>query len=128
MKDHLGPVTRYTFVGTLNTAIYSLLLYLFLFCLQLESKAAVTLSFTIAMVFQFLANRYFTFRSSGALRVQLPRYLTMAALSYLVSLGLVVGLSDNLHLPAPAVVVICAAVTALLGYCSGYFWVFGDRR
>jgi putative flippase GtrA len=127
-KNHAGRLIRYSIIGVLNTLLYGFLLIYCTKHLGMSSVAAVTVSFALTMIFQFSANRYFTYNAQGHLRRQIHRYLWTTAFNYVVSLILVVILADGLHIAMEWVVLICGATMLALGYLFGYVWVFRGEK
>jgi putative flippase GtrA len=127
VAKHAGRAIKYVLVGAANTLLYAGLLYFFLEKMALGGWASVTCAYLIAMVFQYSANKYFTFEARGALTKQFTRYLISAFASYLLSLALVEICIVRLGISTGSTVLICMISTALMGYVLGYFWVYKER-
>ena len=123
LSSHAGLFAKYAIVGGANTLLCAALLYFFLE-LGLSAAVAAAGAYGIAMVFQFVANRVFTFRSQSNAGRQVARYVTVSALSYVVSVLAIHVATQTLGQSNLVAVLACAMVTAPLGYVLGYFWVY----
>jgi putative flippase GtrA len=121
---HVTRAAKYTIVGITNTFIFTALLYVFLEELSWGSVTSVSSAYFLAMIFQYTANRYFTFQANGTVSRQFFRYLISALASYLLSLLIVEICLNYLKMSTGFTVLICMIATALLGYLLGYFWVY----
>jgi putative flippase GtrA len=86
--------------------------------------AATTGAYVVAFVFTFTLNRLWVFRASeGSPSGQVTRYLVLVGVNYLVTLGIVLGLTA---LAVPVVVAKTAAVVviALSNFVVYRGWVF----
>jgi putative flippase GtrA len=123
-SPHLTRAAKYVLVGGANTVIYTGLLYFFLDRLAWGAAASVTSAYVLAMIFQYTANRYFTFGARGNAPRQFVRYLVSAFASYLLSLAIVEVCLGYLQVSTEVTVVICMIATAALGYVLGYSWIY----
>jgi putative flippase GtrA len=125
VKQQRANAARYVVVGAANTLVYSTLLYIFLEVLSLNSNAAVTLAYAIAVPFHFAMNRIYVFRAiQGEIHGQVVRYAVMVAVTYGVSLIVVFVGINVLNLHSWAVVVANVAATTLAGFLLAAIWVF----
>lgn len=124
MRSMFGQPVKYAAVGVANTFLYAGLLFVFLRYVEASKPILVALAFLLAMSFQYLANRAFTFRSQKKINSELPRYLFAALLNYLITL-LVVYVSIDFFLTSEVwASIIASLVTAVSGYLLALLWVF----
>jgi putative flippase GtrA len=123
LSSHARLVAKYVVVGGANTLLFSATLFIFLDSLHLVSTVAVAMAYAVAMVFQFIANRVFTFRSKASAGPQIVKYLGMSGITYVLNVLVIEG-ARGMELSNLVAVVACASVTAVVGYVLGYFWVY----
>ena len=84
---------KYIFVGVSTVIIdYSLL---FLLHSQFKNGifSAVSIAYWTSIVYSFLINKYWTFKSSGGIPIrQLLQYVLLLIFNYLITLGIITGL------------------------------------
>ena len=123
--SHRRSIGAYLVVGGITAAIYYALIGLLWGLLGAHYLVAVSIAYVSAVAFHFLANRRVTFEafhdSAGR---QLPRYVALAVLNYLVTL-VVVDLAvrfAGLHVYVATTLAILA--TLATGYVGMTRWVF----
>jgi len=126
MTHHVWRLVRFAVVGTLNTLLYIAVFYLLLTILHFRETLAGTLAYILSIAFYYGAHRYFTFRSNASILREIYRLIPATALTYLVSLGLIITLSRGLLLSPGWVAVLAGGVTAATSYLLGYLWVFAQ--
>ena len=114
---------RYIAVGVINTLVYTALYQLGLL-IGLDYRVSLTVSLAITIVVSYLLSKIFAFRKKGNYKKELPRFLTINVIQYVVllaSLFLLVeiaGLAENiagLFLPL---------VSLAVSYAGHKFWTF----
>ena len=121
---HRKFAARYFLVGAANTVIYSCLLWFFLKGNNFPYPVSIGFAFVIAMSFQYLANKYFTFGVTSASIGEVARYLAAAALNYVVSVLVVWVCLDILNISTLSASVSSAFAAAFAGYFLSFFWVY----
>lgn len=115
---------RYIVVGLSNTLIYSGLLWFFLAMDRFAYPTSIAFAFSLAMIFQYFANKYYTFEVRSLSVSEVIRYFVLAGLNYIISVFLVwIGL-DLLHLNFLAASVISAGFVAGFGFLMSMLWVY----
>jgi len=118
-------------VGFSNTLLYVSMFQVLWRLLHLNYKFAVTGAYLVAVTFHFSMNRMVTFQNNkGRLHHQIPKYVIMILINYLLTLG-VVEVTVVVMLFSPDVgMLFSIAVTLMTGYLISKYWVFysGDRR
>lgn len=111
-------------VGVANTLLYAALLFFFLKKLVWGNIASVSSAYVLALIFQYTANRYFTFQSKDKVPRQFGKYLVSMFISYMLSLAIVEVCLNYLKISVGITVVICMFATTILVYLIGHFWVY----
>ena len=115
----------YAVVGFFNTLLYILMFQLLWKILYLNYRFAVTGAYLVSVIFHFSMNRIVTFQSGqGKLYHQIPKYIIMILINYLLTIG-VVEVATVVMLLSPDVgVLLSVAVTVITGYLMLKYWVF----
>lgn len=118
-------LVRFLAVGASAAALQLLALWLLLRGLGLQYQAATLAAYAVSVVYHFLANRYFTFRASGAPRGrELWRYAVLVAANAALTLA-VVSACVELAGTTPYLGTLAAiAATVALGFVASRYWVF----
>lgn len=82
-------VARFGIVGVLNTLVGLSCIYLVIYLLNADAGLANALGYAIGLAVSFLLNRIWTFNNNQRVASVLPRYLLVAAVSYLLNLAAV---------------------------------------
>lgn len=128
MRANVGQLLRYSLVGLINTFFYAVLLFISLKSLEAPRPVSVAAAFVIAMIFQYFANRSFTFRSKQRLGGELLRYLIAALLNYIITLVVIFIAVDCLRLSEAWASVSAGLLTAFTGYFFSLLWVFSNEK
>jgi putative flippase GtrA len=114
---------RFVLVGLgLNAAGYAT--YLLLTWRIMGSEAAMTITFSVATLLSFLANRSFTFRHTGGQLAALRRFLTYYAILYLINFIALWVVAGQMGVPHQIVQGCMILVLALLNFIMQRYWVF----
>ncbi len=94
----------------------------------LEAKyAANALGFVVSVLTNYTLNRRWTFRSSGAVRRELPKFFTVSLLAYAANLIVFSICLQRFHFgPNPSQLVAIAAVTPI-NFVANKLWSFRRR-
>ena len=112
-------------VGSLTAGIYISLFTLLLKALNGNYQIAVSISYVVAVVLHFTANRKFTFKSrTNMLSQQLPRYLIMLVINYFITLTFMHVAIEVCHLPPYLGIVFTICATGVLNFLIYKFWIF----
>lgn len=128
MKADFGQLLRYSLVGLANTFFYAGLLFISLKFLEAPRPVSVAAAFVIAMIFQYLANRSFTFRSKQGVGGELLRYLIAALLNYIITLVIIFIAIDFLSFSEAWASISAGLLTAVTGYLFSLLWVFRNEK
>ena len=127
--SHRRGIAAFLVVGGITAVIYYALIGILWGLLGAHYLAAVSVAYVSAVAFHFLANRRVTFDASrDSARRQLPRYVALAVLNYLVTLA-VVALAvrvAGLHVYVGTTLAILA--TLVTGYVGMKRWVFARAQ
>lgn len=125
---HRKTLAKYALVGTINTAIYSLLLWFFLGVEYFPYPFAIAFAFCLAMVFQYLANKYFTFGIAEKSLGEVFRYLTGAGINYSLSVLTVWLCLDVIQTSNLLASILSALIAAVVGYFVSFFWIYKNEN
>lgn len=130
LDNKIGVMALFSYgvVGGLSAAISFASFAILWDVLHVYYKIAVTISYFLAILFNFLCNRRFTFQSSGSNVIDhMYRYITMVLLNYAITM-VIVHMSVKWFDLSPYVGLIAAAVvTAITGFTLSKFWVFSKN-
>jgi putative flippase GtrA len=115
---------KYGLVGVLNTLIGYGSFLLFIYLLEIHYTTAVILSYLLGTINSFLLNRYWTFRSNGAVIRQFSRFVTITVLSVVLNILLLLVLIDLLNIEAAIAQAMSIAIIAVVGYLGHRAWSF----
>jgi putative flippase GtrA len=117
--------TKFLLVGASSAIVYFLSFTLLWEFFHLNSKVAISTGYVLSVVVHFCGNRYFTFQAGQRhLKKQLPRYLVMIFINYLITLA-VVHFVVNICLLSPYLGIAASiAATVMVGYFLSKFWIF----
>lgn len=89
MSGLIRQSLRFGAVGLVNTAIGLLAIYAVIFFFNTGPAVANAIGYAIGLAVSFALNRLWTFGDSRSIAKVLPRYLLVAAMSYLLNLSVV---------------------------------------
>jgi putative flippase GtrA len=119
-------VVGYLLINVCTFCIDLGLLTLFHGGFKLWLPLSVTMSYSIASLVSYTCNRIFNFQSHGAVGTQLPLYIGVLVLNYLMFiLGLVDGL-NSLGIEYQAARIMAACCEGVFLYCCMRWLVFRD--
>lgn len=96
MSGLIRQSLRYGAVGLANTAISLITIYAAIFFFSTGPAVANAIGYAIGLAVSFALNRLWTFGDSRSFGKLLPRYLLVAAISYLVNLSVVLVATHRL--------------------------------
>ncbi len=120
---------RFLVVGGTTFVIYFVLQFLLEWA-NLGPYAALTIAYAAAAAYHFLTNRHFTFRSSaadGGIVATLPRYASVALLTYVISLIVVkLVMSGGFRIQVGMFAGI--VLTTIVSFVLAKSWIFRNSR
>jgi len=111
LQKRIGHMTRFGIVGIVNTVLDLALFSLLIYVLEVSLFPASFLSYFLAMIFSFFANKLWTFGQSLTDRrwfAQLTYFTATNAVGLVVSVGSIAALAPALG-PLPAKIVTAGA-------------------
>jgi putative flippase GtrA len=116
---------KFGLVGAATAAIYFLVLAFHLEGLGADYNLAVSIAYIVSVVFQFIANKHFTFKSETTnVPLQLAKYLVLLLINYLVTILVVRFVVENLGLTAYHGVLASVPLIMVVGYLLSKPWIF----
>lgn len=116
---------RFLFVGALNTAVGYGLFSLFIF-LGLHYIVAQTLSTLIGIAHSYLWNKYFTFGKTARSFKEALRFVSVYAVSYLISLLLQYLMIERAGISAYLAGFVSLVFTTIISYAGHNYYSFGN--
>lgn len=119
----------YLVVGGLTALIYFGFFALSVNIFDLDYRLGITIAYIFAVIFHFLTNRKFTFRSAESPVIhQWLRYLGVLLVNYLITLGVVSFFVDRLGFSTYVSAGLSLLATVGVGYFASKFWVFRNKE
>ncbi len=126
---HWAKVFRFLLVGGLTFSIYYGFLWIAYGFFHMPYPGAVAVSYSFAIIFHFLASRKITFNSLGTKpQKQVVRYLAVAALNYLVQLGVIRLCFEIYGINFYISTFFGILLTMIIGFILMNFWVFVGEK
>lgn len=109
----------------MTACIYFSLFALFWQLLGMNYQVAVTITYLLAVLFHFSANRRFTFKAHGANLMQhLGKYACMVAINYLITLAMMHFIVEVLHFTPYAGLILSVFANTNANFLMSRYWVF----
>lgn len=115
---------KYLIVGLLNTLIYTGLLLVFLQADITPVTISVGIAFLLAMLFQYIANKFFTFKIIERSWSEVARYILLALINYGISIFVILIVINVFQLSFFLAGLISALLVAFTGFTISFFWVY----
>lgn len=96
--EFVGQIMRYLITGFSSAAIEFTLLFIFRDIAKLSIVAANTIALSIVFWFNFLMNRFWSFKSTGSIKKQLAMYLVLFVFNLTASDIMMYLMTDRLSL------------------------------
>lgn len=122
-----GLVSRFAMVGIGATLLYASLALLFSQMALAPIQASV-LAYAVATVFSYLGQKFLAFRSRGAHRSELPKFLVLTAVGFGVATAMPAFFSGLLGFQPYVAAVATCIVVPLINLFVLDRWVFSARR
>lgn len=125
-KQVFSPeIFKYIFVGASTGALYFLILQWLFEVLAIEEYIAISISFIVAVIFQFVANKLFVFRGNIHFRlIQILKFCLVVGANLVITLFVVWQVSIQLNIGPFGGSLIALPITTAVGYLINKFWVF----
>ncbi len=123
-RNLTGRIGRFGIVGLLSTGLYFVFYLLLLALAPLAPPLASVTAYVLVVPLNFVAQRSFTFRSSGAIGGELYRYLAVTAIGLATSFCAVWVTSNWLALPAFVGGLATMALVPVVTFVLMELWVF----
>ncbi len=128
-KIGVQAALRYCIIGGLSAAISFLSFGLLWSKFHVHYHISVTISYILAILFNFSCNRYFTFKSSGScLSRHVYRYMTMIILNYAITILIVHIAVEGFSLSPYIGLLASIVVTAITGFTLSKLWVYSTSQ
>ncbi|MDD5461557.1 MAG: GtrA family protein [Methylococcales bacterium] len=128
MRELIHQSVRFLAVGLVNTAVGLLSIYAIIFFFNAHPGLANAIGYAIGLAVSFVLNRFWTFSDSQSIVKVLPRYLTVAGISYLLNLGVVLIGTDYFGIGPYLVQLFGMAVYTPTMFLGCRFFVFNGKQ
>ena len=132
LKRNIIQFIKFCFVGGSGVIVNLAAFNLTLFVWQAASGDTPTaakylgnaLGFVISVLTNYYLNRRWTFRSSGAVASELPKFFIVSVIAYLVNLGIFTLCLSVLHLSANPSQLVAIACVLPINFVLNKLWSF----
>jgi putative flippase GtrA len=126
-KSLFGRMLRFALVGTVVTGGYAASAYGGIEWMGMRPLSANLLGCAVAIIISYAGQKYFTFRSDGSHRVELPKFLfislcAVACSTFSITVVTHIGLDYRVG------ILISAAAVQLGNFMAMNLWVFSHSR
>ena len=128
MTQLLRQSIRFAGVGIINTAVGLSVIWAVMFLFGAAPALANAAGYAIGLGLSFVLNRSWTFGSRAASAEQLPRFMLVAALSYLANLSAVMLAISQFSVNAYLAQLVGAAMYTASFFFGCRWFVFPARR
>jgi putative flippase GtrA len=128
MTGLLRQSIRFAAVGLANTAIGLAAIYAVMFFFQTGPAIANAIGYAIGLAVSFSLNRVWTFNSDRPVGHVLPKFLLVAALSYLLNLGAVVAAASHFSVNPYLAQLLGVGIYTVCVFFGCRWFVFAPRR
>jgi putative flippase GtrA len=122
-------ILKYLVIGGITFVLYEFFLWIFFSRLGFTHLLSITISYFLAILFHFMANKKITFKvRNNTNQKEVIYYLLIAGVNYIIQLLINYTLINlfGLNIYVSALVGICC--TVILGFLSLNFWVFKPKN
>ena len=125
IQQNRVSIAWFIIVGTLCAGVHLSSFQLLWKIAHVHYQVAVSIAYVLSVLVHFFANRQVVFKNhTTELAVQLPRYIFMLAINYLVTLLVVSVAVEILSLQPIVGIVLAIGCTVNVSYLLSRFWVF----
>lgn len=133
LKKSAEQFIKFCFVGAsgvvVNLAVFNATLLLWRMAAGGTSPPAAeylgnALGFILSVLTNYYLNRRWTFRSSGAVKRELPKFFTVSIVAYLVNLGVFTLARHGLHLDDNVSQLVAIACVMPINFILNKLWSF----
>lgn len=116
-------------IGVITGVIYFISIFLLYGTLNFDYRIAVSLSYALAVIVHFFANRHITFKNSGdRIDHQIIKYAAMIGLNYLTTMAIVIASVGWLEFSVYASAVLAILMNLLTNYLMLKYWIFRIKK
>ena len=121
VKTHL----KFGLVGATTAAIYFLVLAFHLEIIRANYNIAVSIAYAVSVIFQFLANKYFTFESKTKnIAHQFSKFLVLLIVNYLLTILVVRYIVETVGYSPYIGVIASIPLIVVTGFLLSKYWIY----
>ena len=115
----------FTAIGALSGAVYFVALFFLIEALAVDYRLAVSISYGLAVLCHFGANRQITLRGrEGSVYLHMMRYSVMIGLNYLTTMAIVIAMVSFMRISAYTAAAVAIAFNLTFNYSLSKHWIF----
>ena len=118
-------ISRFLFVGILNTIVGVGAYYLFLY-LNVYYMISAVLGHVIGVTHSFLWNKTWTFKSKGSTRKEGVRFFSVYGVTFLINLFLLALFVEKFNIDPKIAVIFALGIVAIISFLGHKYWSFRD--
>lgn len=119
---------RYLLVGVANTIVGLGTIYIAMYFLGLDIVYANAVGYTIGVLFSFLLNKSWTFKSDDHLLFSFLRFITVLAVAYIANLGTVLFFDSHFHVNPYLAQALGIFPYTIIGFLGNRYFTFRNQQ
>lgn len=114
---------KYIIVGVGNT-ILGLILYFTFIYLGINYVLSLFISYIIGVTYSFICNKYWTFKSSDSIKKELPKFISVYVITFLLNSGILILFVEKFMLDKRIAQVFAMFIVTIISYLGHKLWSF----
>ncbi len=122
-----GQMVRFTLVGVGNTLLTLVVIFTLTDIFRLDYLLANGIGYTCGLIFSFVVNKIFTFRSKEYFLREAVFFIGVCIVCYFVQLGVLVVLREAMNLPVSIAQLLAIGVYTSMNFFLNKFITFKEK-
>lgn len=127
IRRYIASFIRYFISGSLATVVHFLILILLVEQFKIIPTISSSVGYLFAVIFNYLAQYYWTFKPTGSHKRFVIRFLGVTAITFLINAGLVWFLTESQKIPYLISQVFSTGTVFILNFVINYHFTFKSR-
>ena len=124
LKTLALKLTKFGITGIISTLVYVFLSYLFIWHVHFEPVVSNTIAYILAIPISFFGQKYFTFKSSGAVKTEAPRFIALQLTCLLASIIITFFCGSVFKLHPAIGIALVVVIIPLISYSAMTLLIF----
>lgn len=124
----MSQLLRYAAVGVLNTGIGYAVIFGCMYLLGIGAVVSNVIGYAVGVVFSYVMNRSFTFKSVASPHAEIARFAVIFAVAYLANLGVLMLLIRVWNLHEGLSQIVAGVVYFALSFALNKYYVFATAH